>query len=34
MTGQFKVGDHMTWNSEVGYVSGRLVNWTGLSVSA
>jgi hypothetical protein len=25
MTGQFKVGDHVIWNSEVGYVSGQIV---------
>jgi hypothetical protein len=25
MTGQFKVGDHVTWNSEVGHVSGQIV---------
>ncbi len=21
----FKVGDHVTWNSETGYVSGRII---------
>jgi hypothetical protein len=25
MTKQFKVGDHVTWNSEAGHVSGRIV---------
>jgi hypothetical protein len=25
MTGQFKLGDHVTWNSEVGDVSGQIV---------
>ncbi len=25
MTGTFKVGDHVTWNSEAGQVSGRIV---------
>jgi Hypervirulence associated proteins TUDOR domain len=25
MTGKFKVGDHVTWNSEAGQVSGRIV---------
>lgn len=25
MTIKFKVGDHVTWNSEAGYVSGRIV---------
>jgi Hypervirulence associated proteins TUDOR domain len=24
MTGQFKVGDHVTWNSEGGHVSGQI----------
>jgi Hypervirulence associated proteins TUDOR domain len=25
MTKIFKVGDHVTWNSEAGYVSGRII---------
>ncbi|WP_046863421.1 DUF2945 domain-containing protein [Microvirga massiliensis] len=25
MATTFKVGDHVTWNSEVGHVSGRIV---------
>jgi hypothetical protein len=25
MRRQFKVGDHVTWNSEAGYVSGRII---------
>jgi hypothetical protein len=25
MTAQFNVGDHVTWNSEAGYVSGKIV---------
>jgi hypothetical protein len=25
MTSAFKVGDHVTWNSEAGRVSGRIV---------
>jgi hypothetical protein len=25
MTKAFKVGDHVTWNSEAGWVSGRIV---------
>jgi hypothetical protein len=25
MTAKFKVGDHVRWNSEAGYVSGRIV---------
>jgi hypothetical protein len=25
MTKIFKVGDHVTWNSEAGHVSGRIV---------
>ena|SRR5687767_15378269 len=25
MTNMFKVGDHVTWNSEAGHVSGRIV---------
>jgi hypothetical protein len=25
MTNTFKVGDHVIWNSEAGYVSGRIV---------
>ncbi len=25
MTRQFKVGDHVTWNSEAGYVTGTIV---------
>ena len=25
MAGKFKVGDHVTWNSEAGHVSGRIV---------
>lgn len=25
MTKTFKVGDHVTWNSEAGHVSGRIV---------
>lgn len=22
----FKIGDHVTWNSEAGYVSGRIID--------
>ena len=25
MAAKFKVGDHVTWNSEAGHVSGRIV---------
>jgi hypothetical protein len=25
MDKRFKVGDHVTWNSEAGYVSGRII---------
>jgi hypothetical protein len=25
MTGTFKVGDHVTWNSEAGYVRGTII---------
>ena len=25
MTRSFKVGDHVTWNSEAGHVTGRIV---------
>jgi len=25
MTKRFKVGDHVTWNSEAGHVSGRVI---------
>lgn len=25
MTQRFKVGDHVTWNSEAGHVSGRII---------
>ena len=25
MTVKFKVGDHVTWNSEAGHVSGRII---------
>ena len=25
MTVKFKVGDHVRWNSEAGYVSGRII---------
>jgi hypothetical protein len=25
MAEKFKVGDHVTWNSEAGYVSGRII---------
>ena len=25
MTHNFKVGDHVTWNSEAGHVSGRII---------
>jgi len=25
MTKRFKVGDHVTWNSEAGHVSGKIV---------
>ena len=25
MTTQFKIGDHVRWNSEAGHVSGRIV---------
>jgi len=24
MSTQFKIGDHVSWNSEAGYVSGRI----------
>jgi hypothetical protein len=24
MTAKFKIGDHVTWNSEAGHVSGRI----------
>jgi hypothetical protein len=26
MAKMFKVGDHVTWNSEAGHVSGRIIN--------
>jgi hypothetical protein len=26
MAEMFKVGDHVTWNSEAGHVSGRIIN--------
>lgn len=26
MTDRFQIGDHVTWNSEAGYVSGRIIN--------
>ena len=26
MTGKFKVGDHVRWNSEAGHVSGTIVS--------
>ena len=26
MVETFKVGDHVTWNSEAGHVSGRIIN--------
>jgi hypothetical protein len=36
MTRKFKVGDHVTWNSEAGHVKGKIVkvhvkdvNWKG-----
>jgi len=25
MTKRFKVGDHVTWNSEAGHVSGKII---------
>ena len=25
MAAEFKVGDHVTWNSEAGHVSGRVI---------
>lgn len=25
MTGKFTVGDHVTWNSEAGHVSGKII---------
>ena len=25
MTTQFKIGDHVTWNSEAGYVGGTII---------
>lgn len=25
MTTRFKVGDHVTWNSEAGHVSGKII---------
>ena len=25
MAGNFKVGDHVTWNSEAGHVSGKII---------
>jgi hypothetical protein len=25
MTQRFKVGDHVTWNSEAGHVSGKII---------
>ncbi|MEO5765118.1 MAG: DUF2945 domain-containing protein [Casimicrobiaceae bacterium] len=25
MTQKFKVGDHVTWNSEAGHVSGKII---------
>ena len=25
MTARFKVGDHVTWNSEAGHVSGKII---------
>ncbi|MEO8624792.1 MAG: DUF2945 domain-containing protein [bacterium] len=25
MTRKFKVGDHVTWNSEAGYVGGKII---------
>ncbi len=25
MTGKFKVGDHVSWNSEAGHVSGKII---------
>ncbi len=25
MATKFKVGDHVTWNSEAGHVSGRII---------
>lgn len=25
MPGRFQVGDHVTWNSEAGYVSGTII---------
>jgi hypothetical protein len=25
MTAEFKIGDHVTWNSEAGHVSGKII---------
>lgn len=25
MTGRFKIGDHVSWNSEAGWVSGTII---------
>ena len=25
MTARFKIGDHVTWNSEAGHVSGKII---------
>lgn len=25
MTHKFKIGDHVTWNSEAGHVSGKII---------
>jgi Hypervirulence associated proteins TUDOR domain len=25
MASKFKIGDHVTWNSEAGYVSGKII---------
>lgn len=26
MTHKFKIGDHVSWNSEAGHVSGKIIN--------
>lgn len=25
MKGRYKIGDHVTWNSEAGYVTGKII---------
>jgi len=34
MSGQLKVGDHVTWSSEAGHVSGTIVNDQGRRAKA